>query len=67
MDELPGKYHAKLAVVSGPSFAKEIGVGLPTSVTCAAHDSEARRSEKIGAKQKKHLSDMRDFHALHEL
>ena len=47
VDELPGKYHAKLAVVSGPSFAKEIGIGLPTSVTCAAHDSEAGRFGRV--------------------
>ena len=43
VDELPGKYHAKLAVVSGPSFAKEIGVGLPTSVTCAAQDADVAK------------------------
>lgn len=47
VDELPGKYHAKLAVVSGPSFAKEIGVGLPTSVTCAAHDSEVAKQVQV--------------------
>lgn len=47
VDELPGKYHAKLAVVSGPSFAKEIGIGLPTSVTCASHDSEAGRFARV--------------------
>ena len=33
VDELPGKYHAKLAVVSGPSFAKEIGVAQQCQVT----------------------------------
>eukprot|EP00434_Breviolum_minutum_P014133 symbB.v1.2.012461.t1/scaffold858.1/size157433/9 len=47
VDELPGKYHAKLAVVSGPSFAKEIGIGLPTSVTCAAHDSEVAKQVQV--------------------
>jgi len=47
VDELPGKYHAKLAVVSGPSFAKEIGVGLPTSVTCAAQDIEVAKQIQL--------------------
>lgn len=28
-----------LAVVSGPTFAKELGMGLPTSVTVASHDA----------------------------
>jgi len=48
MDELPGKYHSQLAVVSGPSFAKEVAVGLPTNVTCAAVKSEvAQRVQAI--------------------
>eukprot|EP00933_Yihiella_yeosuensis_P027302 TRINITY_DN2117_c0_g1_i1.p1 TRINITY_DN2117_c0_g1~~TRINITY_DN2117_c0_g1_i1.p1 ORF type:complete len:386 (+),score=76.06 TRINITY_DN2117_c0_g1_i1:63-1160(+) len=38
VDELPGKYHSNLCVVSGPSFAKEVALGLPTNVTCAAKD-----------------------------
>jgi len=36
VDELPGKYHGQLAVLSGPSFAKEIAGGLPTNATCAS-------------------------------
>lgn len=43
LDELPGKYHAKLCVVSGPSFAKEVAKGLPTSVTCAGEPAVARQ------------------------
>lgn len=35
-DELPGKYHAGLAVLSGPSFALEVAQDLPTNVTVAA-------------------------------
>ncbi|CAJ1455845.1 unnamed protein product [Effrenium voratum] len=34
-------------VVSGPSFAKEIGVGLPTSVTCAAQDAEVAKQVQL--------------------
>ena len=33
---LPEKYHPYLAVLSGPSFAKEIVAGYPTAVTVAA-------------------------------
>lgn len=40
VDELPGKYHAQLCAVSGPSFAKEVAAGLPTNVTCAATTRE---------------------------
>jgi len=34
-EELPG---SAVAVLSGPSFAKEVGAGLPTAVTIAAKD-----------------------------
>lgn len=35
-DELPGKFHPWLACLSGPSFAKEVALGLPTNVVVAA-------------------------------
>lgn len=35
--------HAHLAVVSGPTFAKEVARGLPTAVTVAATDAEHAR------------------------
>jgi glycerol-3-phosphate dehydrogenase (NAD(P)+) len=41
VEELPGKYHNQICVLSGPSFAKEVATGLPTSVTVASHSSEA--------------------------
>jgi len=31
----------KTAVLSGPSFAKEVAAGIPTAVTVASHDKEA--------------------------
>eukprot|EP00510_Aplanochytrium_minuta_P006217 CAMPEP_0184027104 /NCGR_PEP_ID=MMETSP0954-20121128/13982_1 /TAXON_ID=627963 /ORGANISM="Aplanochytrium sp, Strain PBS07" /LENGTH=339 /DNA_ID=CAMNT_0026311565 /DNA_START=285 /DNA_END=1304 /DNA_ORIENTATION=- len=37
-EELPGKYHEYLAAVSGPSFAREVAVGMPTSVLCASNN-----------------------------
>ncbi|KAG5177968.1 glycerol-3-phosphate dehydrogenase [Tribonema minus] len=37
-EELPGKYHKFLACLSGPSFAREVALGKPTSVTVAARD-----------------------------
>jgi len=39
VDELPGKYHRMLCVISGPSFAKEVALGMPTNVTCASEHS----------------------------
>jgi glycerol-3-phosphate dehydrogenase (NAD(P)+) len=35
---LPGKLGARLAFLSGPSFAKEVGAGLPTAVVMASRD-----------------------------
>lgn len=37
-EELPGKSQKGICVLSGPSFAAEVGRGLPTNVTCAAAD-----------------------------
>jgi glycerol-3-phosphate dehydrogenase (NAD(P)+) len=38
---LPGKLGARLAFLSGPSFAKEVGRELPTAVVVASHDRKA--------------------------
>jgi glycerol-3-phosphate dehydrogenase (NAD(P)+) len=35
---LPGKLGARLAFLSGPSFAKEVALGLPTAVVMASRD-----------------------------
>jgi glycerol-3-phosphate dehydrogenase (NAD(P)+) len=35
---LPGKIGSQLAFLSGPSFAKEVGAGLPTAVVMASRD-----------------------------
>ncbi len=35
---LPGRVGARLAFLSGPSFAKEVGLGLPTAVVMASRD-----------------------------
>jgi glycerol-3-phosphate dehydrogenase (NAD(P)+) len=37
-DALPGRLGTRLAFLSGPSFAKEVGVGLPTAVVMASRD-----------------------------
>jgi glycerol-3-phosphate dehydrogenase (NAD(P)+) len=45
---LPPELHAGLAVLSGPSFAREVARGLPTAVVAAAADAEvARRVQEI--------------------
>ncbi len=41
--ELPGKNHAGIAVLSGPSFAVEVARGMPTNVTVAARELEVAR------------------------
>jgi glycerol-3-phosphate dehydrogenase (NAD(P)+) len=38
---LPGKLGARLAFLSGPSFAKEVGAGLPTAVVMASRDRKS--------------------------
>ena len=40
-DVLPESLAVHRAVLSGPSFAKEVGRGLPTAVTVACYDREA--------------------------
>jgi len=37
-EEVLGRQHA-MAVLSGPTFAREVGAGLPTALTIAANDS----------------------------
>lgn len=51
-DVLPEHYHPWLAVLSGPSFAKEIVQGSPTAVTVAAHwERIARRVQEAFSAQ----------------
>jgi glycerol-3-phosphate dehydrogenase (NAD(P)+) len=43
-DVLPGPIAGRLAILSGPSFAKEVGAGLPTAVVIASrHLAVAKR------------------------
>jgi glycerol-3-phosphate dehydrogenase (NAD(P)+) len=37
-EELPARFSSRLAVLSGPSFAREVARGMPTAVTVAARD-----------------------------
>ena len=39
-EELPGKHHRGISVLSGPSFALEVAKKMPTNVTVAAQDPE---------------------------
>jgi glycerol-3-phosphate dehydrogenase (NAD(P)+) len=38
LEELPGKHHAGICVLSGPSFAAEVARGMPTNLTAAARE-----------------------------
>jgi glycerol-3-phosphate dehydrogenase (NAD(P)+) len=40
---LPQRLHNRIAVLSGPSFAKEVAQRIPTAVTVAAHDPEVAK------------------------
>lgn len=42
-EELPGKHHEGLSVLSGPSFALEVARGYPTNVTVAAESHAVAR------------------------
>jgi glycerol-3-phosphate dehydrogenase (NAD(P)+) len=47
---LPEEYHPYLAVLSGPSFAKEMALKMPTAVTIAAQwERVAQRCQKLFA------------------
>ncbi|PKN12317.1 MAG: glycerol-3-phosphate dehydrogenase [Deltaproteobacteria bacterium HGW-Deltaproteobacteria-4] len=41
LETLPPLLHARLTFLSGPSFAREVAIGMPTAVVAAAHQSEA--------------------------
>jgi len=46
-DALPEQFHPYIAVLSGPSFAKELAMKMPTVVTIASHwDKVALRCQK---------------------
>jgi glycerol-3-phosphate dehydrogenase (NAD(P)+) len=36
LEELPGKFHQQICLLSGPSFAREVALDMPTNVTLAS-------------------------------
>ena len=40
LEELPGKFHQQICLLSGPSFAKEVAQDMPTNVTVASQFPE---------------------------
>jgi glycerol-3-phosphate dehydrogenase (NAD(P)+) len=47
-DCLPEEFHPYVAILSGPSFAKELALRMPTVVTIASHwDKVAQRCQKL--------------------
>jgi glycerol-3-phosphate dehydrogenase (NAD(P)+) len=49
-DALPEEFHPYIAVLSGPSFAKELALRMPTIVTIASHwEKVAQRCQKAFA------------------
>ena len=48
IEELPGKYHNQIAILSGPSFALEVGNKYPTNVTVASYNPDtAKQVQKM--------------------
>ena len=48
VEEMPGKFHRHVAALSGPSFAKEVAIGNPSSVTVASlHEETATTAQSI--------------------
>lgn len=43
LEILPPSTHNQLAVLSGPSFAREVAIGLPTAVTVASRNHETAK------------------------
>lgn len=44
LEALPPSLHQRLTFLSGPSFAREVAIGMPTAVVAAAHNPEAVRA-----------------------
>jgi len=45
--ELPGKLHGYLTYLSGPSFAREVALGMPANVTVAGEDRACREQVRV--------------------
>jgi glycerol-3-phosphate dehydrogenase (NAD(P)+) len=46
-EELPGKFHAELAYLSGPSFAKEVARGQPAAVVIASRNEKLAEALQV--------------------
>jgi glycerol-3-phosphate dehydrogenase (NAD(P)+) len=46
-DVLPKEYQRRLCCLSGPSFAREAALGVPTAVTVASHDPRAASAAQL--------------------
>ena len=44
IEELPGKYHETLCALSGPTFAREAALGMPSAVLCASRNHQVAES-----------------------
>lgn len=51
-EELPGKYHAQLAVLSGPNFAREISKGMPANTTVASANPDTAKAVQAAVSTK---------------
>lgn len=46
-DEIKGKYHKNIVVLSGPTHAEEVSTGLPTTIVAAGVKENARKVQEL--------------------
>lgn len=46
-DEILGKYHKNIVVLSGPTHAEEVGLKIPTAIVAAGNQENVKKVQKI--------------------
>ncbi|MDR1835081.1 MAG: NAD(P)H-dependent glycerol-3-phosphate dehydrogenase [Fusobacteriaceae bacterium] len=46
-DEILGKYHRNIVVLSGPTHAEEVAVGLPSAIVAAGDPAKAKKVQRL--------------------
>ncbi len=46
-EEILGKYHKNIVVLSGPTHAEEVGLGLPTTIVAAGNPDTAKKVQEV--------------------
>ena len=46
-DEIKGKFHKNIVVLSGPTHAEEVAVGIPTTIVAAGEREKAAEIQEL--------------------